>query len=149
VYGKLDGQRSLQRVGLSHVRPPKDMMASGKTVLPLRALLFIKSRYPRETFEAAFRHLFHCFWTPPNAHLADPSTLTKALCDVPAGPESDARLFTLEEVEAVIQAAGTKEMKDLLRDKTQEALDHGAFGAPWLWVTNAAGVSEPFFGSDR
>jgi glutathione S-transferase kappa 1 len=40
-------------------------------------------------------------------------------------------------------------MKDLLTATTQEALDRGAFGAPWLWVTNEEGKSEPFFGSDR
>lgn len=42
-----------------------------------------------------------------------------------------------------------KEWKDKLSSNTKEALDQGAFGAPWMWVTNAEGVCEPFFGSDR
>lgn len=46
-------------------------------------------------------------------------------------------------------AAETKEWKDKLLANTQEALDQGAFGAPWFWVRNAEGKEEPFFGSDR
>jgi 2-hydroxychromene-2-carboxylate isomerase len=156
AYGKYDSVRSLERVGLSHLQPPADMMAAGMTVLPMRALSFIKTRYPQETFETAFSYLFHCFWTPPNMNLSDPADLKKALCEVRAGfqgihnrGDSSAPLFDLHEVDAIIQATQTKEMKDLLRKTTQEALDRGAFGAPWIWATNSAGKSEPFFGSDR
>ena len=48
-----------------------------------------------------------------------------------------------------MQKATDKEWKDKLTANTKEALDQGAFGAPWMWVTNGMGVSEPFFGSDR
>lgn len=48
-----------------------------------------------------------------------------------------------------MRKATEKEWKDRLTGNTKEALDQGAFGAPWMWVTNAKGVSEPFFGSDR
>jgi 2-hydroxychromene-2-carboxylate isomerase len=48
-----------------------------------------------------------------------------------------------------MHATTTKEIKDLLSSVTKEALDKGAFGAPWFWVTNDVGASEPFFGSDR
>lgn len=157
AYGwRYDGTRSLERVGLSHLQPPADMMVAGMTVLPMRALSFIKTRYPRETFETAFLYLFHCFWSPPNVNLSDPANLTKALCEVRTGfqgihnrGESSAPLFSADEVKTIVQATQTKEIKDLLRNTTQEALDRGAFGAPWIWVTNSAGKSEPFFGSDR
>lgn len=132
------------------------MMATGMTVLPLRALSFIKANYPRETFETAFIYLFHCFWTPPNVNLSDPANLTKALLEVRAGfkgmdekGKESPLLFDRNDVDAIIQATQTKEIKDVLKNKTQEALDQGAFGAPWMWVTNEARVSEPFFGSDR
>lgn len=46
-------------------------------------------------------------------------------------------------------AATTQEVKDLLTAATGEALERGAFGAPWLWVTDGEGRGEPFFGSDR
>lgn len=89
-------------------------------------------------------------------NLSDPANLTKALCEVRTGfqgihnrGESSAPLFSADEVKTIVQATQTKEIKDLLRNTTQEALDRGAFGAPWIWVTNSAGKSEPFFGSDR
>ena len=157
AYGwKYDGTRSLERVGLSHLRPPADMMVSGMTVLPLRALSFIKSKYPKGTFETAFLYFFHCFWSPPNVNLTDPANLKRALLEVRAGfrgiespGQASALLFNLHEVDAILQATQTKEIKDKVRDTTQEALDRGAFGAPWIWATNSAGKSEPFFGSDR
>lgn len=58
-------------------------------------------------------------------------------------------LFSAKEVDEIIAAAESKEWKDKLLSNTQEALDKGAFGAPWFWVKNAQGVEEPFFGSDR
>jgi hypothetical protein len=132
------------------------MMVSGMTVLPMRALSFIKTRYPREVFETVFLYLYHCFWSPPNVNLTDRANLKKALLEVRVGfqgkdspGEGSPLLFSEQEVDAILQATQTKEIKDLLRDTTQQALDRGAFGAPWIWVTNAAGVSEPFFGSDR
>ncbi|KAB5558057.1 hypothetical protein GE09DRAFT_99126 [Coniochaeta sp. 2T2.1] len=159
AYGwKYDGTRSLARAGLSGLSPPKDLFVNGMTVLPLRALTFIKAKYPRQTYETAFLYLYYCFWSPPNVLLSDPANLTKALCDARVGfkgPESKgeeedtARLFDLHQVDEIIQATQTKGMKDAVRDRTQEALDRGAFGAPWIWATNEAGKSEPFFGSDR
>jgi len=55
----------------------------------------------------------------------------------------------VEDVKGIIAAAQTQDVKDLLTQATQEALDRDAFGAPWLWVRNDAGEEEPFFGSDR
>jgi glutathione S-transferase kappa 1 len=48
-----------------------------------------------------------------------------------------------------MRKATEKEWKGTLTSNTKTALDKGAFGAPWIWVTNAQGVAEPFFGSDR
>lgn len=59
------------------------------------------------------------------------------------------KLFSAKEVDEIMAAAETKEWKDKLLANTQEALDKGAFGAPWFWVRNAEGREEPFFGSDR
>jgi hypothetical protein len=85
-----------------------------------------------------------------------------ALASVPAGfagtaaPETNKTnekptrlLFTPDEVQRIMAAAATEEMKQVLKSATQAALDRGAFGAPWLWVTDARGRGEPFFGSDR
>lgn len=100
--------------------------------------------------------LFHSFWSPPNLNITEPAVLSKALADAPANfkggsqiSDATARLFSPEEVNTIMRAASSHEMKDQLKACTQEALDRGAFGAPWLWVTNSAGHGEPFFGSDR
>lgn len=131
-------------------------MTAGMTVIPLRALHYIKRTYPREIFETTILYLFHVFWTPPNVNLTVPANVAKALSEVPSGfggGDSSAtdskRLFSQEEVDRIMHATTTKEVKDLLSAVTKEALDRGAFGAPWFWVTNDGGASEPFFGSDR
>jgi 2-hydroxychromene-2-carboxylate isomerase len=82
--------------------------------------------------------------------------LAKVLAEVPSGfkglaslSETATALFSPEDVDRIMRATSSEEMKVLLKSTTQEALDRGAFGAPWFWVTNSAGDSEPFFGSDR
>lgn len=57
--------------------------------------------------------------------------------------------YSKEEIERVMAAVQTPEIKKTLTDRTQEAVDRGAFGAPWFWVRNAKGEEQPFFGSDR
>jgi glutathione S-transferase kappa 1 len=121
----------------------------------LRALHYIKRNYPLETFLTTIHYLFHCFWGPGALNLTQFENVAKAISMVPAGfkgaPHKDAvtPLFSKDEVEAIMSGASSDEMKDLLKTTTQEALDRGAFGAPWWWVTNDSGASEPFFGSDR
>lgn len=111
------------------------------TILPLRTLHYIKRTYPRETYHAVLEHYFHAFWTPPNLNLTQVEVLARVLA------QSDQ--FSPKECEAILAAAKTQEVKDELTVATQEALERGAFGSPWLWVTNGEGNSEPFFGSDR
>lgn len=125
---------------------------------PLRALHFIKSDYPREVFETTFHYLFHCFWSPPHLNITQPAILSKVLAEVPSGftgagtgptSETATPLFGPDEVESIMQATSSQEMKDRLQTSTRVVLDRGAFGTPWFWVTNSAGHGEPFFGSDR
>jgi hypothetical protein len=122
-------------------------MAMGMTVLPLRALHHIKATRPESVYLAVWARLFALFWTPPNANLTLPDVLADALANVPG--ENNKKLFTKDDVAEIMTAAASPKMKDALKKATQEALDRGAYGAPWLWVTNAQGDSEPFFGSDR
>jgi glutathione S-transferase kappa 1 len=100
--------------------------------------------------------LFHAFWAPPHVDLTKAPNVVKVLSEAPAdftveGPpsRSSGRLFRAEDVDAIAKGMASPEIKDALRATTQQALDQGAFGAPWMWVTNSAGVTEPFFGSDR
>lgn len=63
--------------------------------------------------------------------------------------------FSREQAEEILTAAMTdKKWKEELTAKTQEALERGAFGAPFFWVVRDDGrgktvTEEPFFGSDR
>ncbi|KAI1103799.1 thioredoxin-like protein [Jackrogersella minutella] len=143
-----DSRRSLRAAGLHSVSPPGDLFLAGRTQVPLRALHHIKRHSARGVYVCAWRALFHAFWTahrPPN----DGEALAAAL-SAGVGEDGDGSLFAPEEVARIVQAAAEPAYKDALRDATQMALDRGAFGAPWLWVTDSAtGKAEPFFGSDR
>ncbi|KAF3770163.1 thioredoxin-like protein [Cryphonectria parasitica EP155] len=142
LYGtNHEAARAVNHFGRPQIRFPKDLMSMGHTILPLRCLHYIKRQYPTETYHAMLEHLFHAFWTPPNLNLTQVDVLAKVL--------ADSGLFSPKECETILVAAKEQEVKDMLTRTTQEALDKGAFGAPWLWVTNAQGKSEPFFGSDR
>ncbi|KAH6850330.1 thioredoxin-like protein [Chaetomium sp. MPI-CAGE-AT-0009] len=149
AYGVHDARRAIAR----HDPPPAiafppDLMKAGMTVAPLRCLHYIKRRHARATFLAALHGLFRAFWAPPNKDLTTLAGVAEVLRGVPRGG-GEGLLFTEGEVEEVLAAAGTEEMKGLLKATTQEALEKGAFGAPWLWVRDGRGREEPFFGSDR
>ncbi|KAJ9445400.1 Glutathione s-transferase kappa 2 [Diplonema papillatum] len=49
---------------------------------------------------------------------------------------------------ATLAEANSQRAKDALTANTKEALDHGAFGAPWI-VVEHGGKTYTFFGSDR
>ena len=58
--------------------------------------------------------------------------------------------FTPEETEKILAGANSPEYKAKLTAATKNVVEErGAFGCPWYWVTNAEGMAEPFFGSDR
>ncbi|KAK3333396.1 thioredoxin-like protein [Cercophora scortea] len=147
LYGAHDARRSVARHPGLVIQTPEDLMAVSVTVLPLRALHHIKQTRPSQVFEATLYHLLQTFWTPPNADLSQPAVLRSALSS--AVSVSGRNLFTPAEVDEILTAASSQKMKDALKATTQEALDRGAFGCPWLWVTDKEGRGEPFFGSDR
>ncbi|KAK7737751.1 hypothetical protein SLS53_006371 [Cytospora paraplurivora] len=140
-YGAIEGRRATAHAGRPEIRFPKDLMPMAHTVLPLRALHYIKANHPREKYHAALEHFFHKFWTPPNLNLSQEDVFAKVLADFDG--------FSPDECEKILAGARSQEMKDALTRSTRSALDKGAFGAPWLWVRNDKGEAEPFFGSDR
>ena len=117
------------------------------TVSPERALLFIKTNYPVETFLSAMHFFCHKFWTPPHVNLTKDDLLAQVLAEATETPEGGEKLFTQTDVKRIME--GRIEMKDVLKKETEKAVELGAFGCPWLWVTNKKGQTEPFFGSDR
>ena len=124
-------------------------------IQPLRALHYVKRNYPRDVFQKTMLYFFDLYWSPPNVNLTKPPAVIKALSELQADykghgtSKNNKPLFTPSDVEAIVKGATSQEYKDALKTTTEEALERGAFGAPWLWVTNSAGEAEPFFGSDR
>ena len=94
-------------------------------------------------------HLFKSFWTPPNLNVSKMDVLSKVLAETPAAAGGSGTMFSPEEVKAILEGAQSAECKGMLKRTTTEALERGAFGAPYFWVTNAEGKAEPFFGNDR
>lgn len=101
-------------------------------------MTYVKDAYPREKFETSFAELWRTMWQE-GLDISKPDLMAQAL----------SRHFSPDEVKRILEQANTPTYKQKLLDNTQIALDHGAFGAPWFWVENSKGNTEPFFGSDR
>ncbi|KAI3337469.1 thioredoxin-like protein [Xylariaceae sp. AK1471] len=163
-HGQYDMKRAADAIGLKNISVPGDLMEIGKTLVPMRALTYIKSAFPVPIYKTAFAYLFHAFWTLhkiPNSE----AILAEVLSEIPSdfylecfnsspsppspSPSSSKKLFTPKQVTQILDAISTAEVKAALKGRVDEALKRGAFGAPWIWATNANGRSEPFFGSDR
>ncbi|KAM5358438.1 hypothetical protein ACJZ2D_015283 [Fusarium nematophilum] len=149
VYVNADSHRAASRVSVPYEGPPADLMSLSKTLSALRSLHFIKENYPLATYLATFRFLFHKLWMPPHVDLTVDENLSAALAE--ATDELDGgtgrKLFTSGDVQRIMEARDS--MKERVKRVTGEAVERGAFGAPWLWATNDDGKSEAFFGSDR
>ncbi|KAG9236748.1 putative glutathione S-transferase kappa 1 [Amylocarpus encephaloides] len=140
AYGVFDGARAKKYHGdIAMEAPP---FFPPLTLLPQRALCFIKSHHPPSTFEQTFHLLFHALWTPPSQINVTQAPLLRSVL-------ASSNLYTEGQVEEILVKAGEKEWKDKLLDNTKKVLEQGAFGAPWMWVRNEEGKEEPFFGSDR
>ncbi|CAD6456152.1 e4e188f7-23d0-4f1e-ab61-e736b64ded42 [Sclerotinia trifoliorum] len=138
-YSKFDTARTILYHGLPELQPPD--FFPPVTLLPQRALCFIKSRYPVETFEKTFLSMFDALWVAPHRNITIPEELRDFLSKLGS--------FDEKQVGEIMAMAAEKEWKDKLLANTKDALEKGAFGAPWLWVRNGEGLEEPFFGSDR
>lgn len=139
--GNFDSARA-QRYFKQPVTLPKFFPIN--SLLNQRALCWIKANRP-EKLEDTFAALYRGMWQPApgetGLNVGKAEDLLKAL--------TKDGLWSKEEAEGIIAAAQTPEVKALLNANTEKAVKLGAYGAPWFWVTNAEGKSEPFFGSDR
>ncbi|EQL36723.1 DSBA family oxidoreductase [Blastomyces gilchristii SLH14081] len=136
-YSKYDGKRAANYFKVKPIVPPP--FFPPLTILPQRVATYIKANYPRDRFEKTFL----LYWTYMFYRQIDLSKPENVIALLHEEKYSDAQ------IEAIMKAAQSPEGKQALTDRTKEALDRGAFGAPWYWVTNAEGKAEPFFGSDR
>ena len=129
-------------------------MAVSNSVVALRALHYIRANHPPTAFLTAFRYLSHVFFTPPHAGISKAEGLAEALRNCPVDfdgvdGEGTERLFEERQVDEIMEGAASAEMKESVIRETGEALESGAFGAPWMVVRNGAGEEVTFCGSDR
>lgn len=102
-------------------------------------MTYVKEKYPKDRFEEAFLVLWEYIFFQ-HIDISKPESMARALAD---------GKFSEPEIKEIMTAAGEGGFKQKLLDRTQEAVDKGAYGAPWFWVRNGKGEEEPFFGSDR
>ncbi|RJE21004.1 DSBA-like thioredoxin domain protein [Aspergillus sclerotialis] len=135
AYSKFDGKRAQRYFGETYEVPSFFPILS---LLPQRALTYIKQTRDRKSFESSFQAIFQGLWKD-HLDLAKPEKLVIAL----------RRVFPENEVQEIISAAGFPKVKADLQAATEYVVkEQGAFGCPWFWVTNGE-IQEPFFGSDR
>ncbi|QSS65710.1 DSBA family oxidoreductase [Histoplasma capsulatum] len=136
-YGQFDRQRASRYFKVTDMVPPP--FFPPVTILPQRVATYLKANYPRDRFEKTFL-LYWTYMFYRHIDLSKPENMMALLRE---------EKYSDVEIETIMKGAQTPEGKKALTDRTKEALDRGAFGAPWFWVTNAQGKAEPFFGSDR
>ncbi|KAF2814602.1 glutathione S-transferase kappa 1 [Mytilinidion resinicola] len=134
-YSTYDSERAKKYFGVPGIKTPSFFPIL--SLPPQRALTYIRAHHA-SLLIPAFLTLFSAMWIDGH-DISKPDLLAQAL----------SVHFSPNETKAILEGASQQQYKQELSAKTQEALDRGAFGCPWFWVTNAAGVGEPFFGSDR
>ncbi|WP_248730907.1 2-hydroxychromene-2-carboxylate isomerase [Pseudomonas sp. MWU13-2517] len=100
------------------------------TLVLMRAITGIQMRHPQH-FQTFIDCLFRALWVE-GQHLGDPAVVARVLTE---------HGFDAEEVLAL---ANDEEVKATLKNKTEQAIQRGVFGAPSMFVGN-----QLFFGQDR
>jgi len=100
------------------------------TLVLMRAVTGIQIHQP-ERFAAFIDCLFRALWVE-GRNLGDPAGVAAVLAEAGFDPEE------------VLALANDEGVKTALKDKTEEAIQRGVFGAPSMFVGN-----DMFFGQDR
>jgi len=116
---------------------PQELMFQNGTITAQRFLTVVDLECP-EMLEKITRELWLRAWTRDEDIIQPPGIAAAA---VAAGMAKDV-------AEEMLTRVKSDAVKDRLKQTTQEALDHGAFGAPII-VFDAANQKEMIFGSDR
>ena len=134
AYYEADMRRQAADAGVPFVWPSRFPL---RTVLPLRATLYVLgSESLQDRAEALIHRLFRLCWAQ-DADPADPAAVT-ACCNEVGLPG-----------EEVVAACTTPEVKHLLFDATDTAVARGVFGAPTFVVAPNAPAPQLFWGNDR
>jgi 2-hydroxychromene-2-carboxylate isomerase len=100
------------------------------TLQLMRAVTGMQLRHPQR-FVALIDCLFRALWVEKR-NLNDPATVAAVLSEGGFDPQE------------VLALTHDEEVKNALKDKTEQALQRGVFGAPSMFVDN-----QLFFGQDR
>ncbi|AZD09575.1 2-hydroxychromene-2-carboxylate isomerase family protein [Pseudomonas chlororaphis] len=100
------------------------------TLLLMRAVTGMQLRHP-QSFIAFIDCLFRALWVEKR-NLNDQATVAAVLSEGGFDPQE------------VLALTNDEEIKNALKDKTEQALQRGVFGAPSMFVDN-----QLFFGQDR
>ncbi|KAH0606767.1 uncharacterized protein H6S33_003601 [Morchella sextelata] len=137
AYSNVDLQHAKRYFGLPNLIKRPSVFPTN-TLRPQRGLVYIKAHHPT-VYHEAFRLAWVALWEN-DTDISQPTLLSTVWA--PLFPAAG-------ELEKVLQAAEDPRWKKGLQDNTKEALECGAFGAPWFVVTNSKGERSVFFGSDR
>lgn len=107
------------------------------TLLIQRALTSLNLSHPH-LLPQALGAFYHAFWVSFAAPQKPENTLS-ILASVVGDTEA----------KTVFERSTSAEVKKLLAEKTNEAMDAGAFGLPWFVATNSKGEKEGFWGFDH
>ncbi|WP_455827597.1 2-hydroxychromene-2-carboxylate isomerase [Pseudomonas graminis] len=100
------------------------------TLVLMRAITGVQLHQPQR-FDALVDCLFRALWVE-GRHLGDPAVVAKVLTEHGFDPEQ------------VLALANDERVKAALKEKTEQAVQRGVFGAPSMFVGN-----QLFFGQDR
>lgn len=101
-------------------------------------MAYIVATQGQDAFEQVYAAVFRAVWQD-NVNPATPEGLMGAL----------GRVLSPENAQEAARMGQQDAWKGALRANTDEALQRGAYGAPWTWAEDGHGREEPFFGSDR
>ncbi|TNY23776.1 thioredoxin-like protein [Rhodotorula diobovata] len=114
------------------------------TIHCMRLLRSIEEIAP-EKLEKATDLFYGAIWQPTGGKTAldaiDPSNFASML--------AQDNLFSKAEIDKVVELSTSDKVKGLLKSESQQAVDEGAFGFPWIVVERDDGEKRSFFGSDR
>ncbi|CCD63360.1 Glutathione s-transferase kappa 2 [Caenorhabditis elegans] len=121
-------------------RLPKDytnMMLNTSSIVPQRILVASQLR-DNVLMEDVARGLWHRFYAYGKP-IFTKSQVAEVLRDL-----------HVKDVDELVMMSDSAEVKNILRENTDEAIGNGCFGAPWMHITDGHGkVLQTVFGSDR
>ncbi|XP_032233748.1 glutathione S-transferase kappa 1 [Nematostella vectensis] len=133
----IERQREYYGIPIAQPSNPVEVMFEKGSLSAMRLLTAIDIAHP-DKIEQLSRELWMRIWSR-DEDIVLPESLKQACL---------ATGFSDTQSTAIISRLSDQDIKDKLKETTQEALDAGAFGAPTI-IAHANGAKHMFFGSDR